>query len=753
MNPSPTKCMYEGCSAPPEHECIWADGRAHAWFCGKHYDPWKLEADLGEDGEGGWLELVKERKVDGEVGAKYGESPKKASATRVAQQRWANDAHGRSIALMKFLSKVTTRLGVARDVYVVGGAIRNFVIDRPIKDIDVVIDAVALGGNKDSGWLAQKLAQAIPTATSLVTNQYGVAILTVKGPWTLDGNEMQGEVIEIANARKESYGGSEGKGYKPSEVVPATIEEDVYRREFTFNTLLWRLLDLANGPDKAEIIDLTGCGLRDLQEMNLKCPQDPDVVFADDPTRLMRAIKFVAKYGFKIPPDLAASIKRNALKMKQAPWEAVGTLLVENVLNEPTAPEALKLMKKLGLLDVVAEMVQEQKPFASYLAGQLGDRKVSLLLDLMDLGLNVRSPISFLDRDQQQRLREVTTPMPEGQAEAFLETLKKVPLDNMALINSFGIPKQERGILSQKARELMLADPELAFRPAALQKAMEDILGRTYRTASPSRVASRFMEAQGTSYMSVKNLHQIKEQADSLLGEIDENTPLDDWAESLLTEAAVQLRNVHDYMSHSKTAAQTGDGKSVGLFIPLPEELAAQYPTKEKDTSPPHATFLYIGEVPKAKEKDLLEVLSAAFSKQGPVHASLGELDRFMNVDAKVVFSRLRFSRDLSKFRDQVREDLESAGFEVADSFLRWNPHVTIEYMDHADEWEGTPPTGSWSFNGMDLWGLPKKHEIEFGGLPKVDDTMNPGPEIGSRRRARIMAKRANAALLRHRWG
>ena len=65
-------------------------------------------------------------------------------------------------------------------------------------------------------------------------------------------------------------------------------------------------------------------------------------MIADDPTRLLRAIKFVAKYGFKIPPDLASAIKRNAQKMKQAPWDAIGKILVHNVLNEPTAKDALK---------------------------------------------------------------------------------------------------------------------------------------------------------------------------------------------------------------------------------------------------------------------------------------------------------------------------------------------------------------------------------------------------------------------------
>jgi len=140
------------------------------------------------------------------------------------------------VEVMKFLSAVARNAGVSKHVYVVGGAVRNFIIGQPIKDVDVVIDSVALRG-KDSAWFARKIADSLPCESSLVTNNYGVAILTIKGPWVLNGYDLSGEVIEIANARKESYGGDDGKGYKPNMVEPATIQEDVVRREFTFNCM------------------------------------------------------------------------------------------------------------------------------------------------------------------------------------------------------------------------------------------------------------------------------------------------------------------------------------------------------------------------------------------------------------------------------------------------------------------------------------------------------------------------------------
>lgn len=207
-----------------------------------------------------------------------------------------------------------------------------------------------------------------------------------------------------------------------------------------------------------------------------------------------------------------------------------------------------------------------------------------------------------------------------------------------------------------------------------------------------------------------------------------------------------------DFNLMFRVAAQTGDGTSVGLFIPLPEDLAGQFPKKEEDPSPAHTTFLYIGRVEKAREQALLDALEGAFEELGSVRAVLNGVDRFVNQKSKVVFSRIRFSRDLSQIRERVWRALEDAGFEVEDSFPRYNPHTTLEYFsDHHDVWEGVPPVGAWDFNSIELWGLSKKHVIPFGEAKALP--VPAPPEIGSRRMARIMAKRASAAMLRHRWG
>ena len=394
-------------------------------------------------------------------------------------------------ALMKFLSQAARKLGVAEHVYVVGGAVRNHLLGLPPKDVDVVIDSIALKG-KDSEWFAKQLSRMIPAQTNLTTNQYGVAILTVSGPWQLAGHDLKGEVIEIANARKETYGGPSGKGYKPDMVEPATIEEDLLRREFTFNTLLWRLLDLEHGPDRAEVLDLLGKGRKHLDERILTTPLDPDRTFSDDPTRMLRAIKFVAKYGFKIPQDVQSSIQRNARKLLSMPWDAVRKILVEDILEGPKPRRSVKLLHDLGLGDVLKDLLQKEPGFATALSRSLNNKEIQLVLDLLDLGWTMKTPVSFLDAKDLQRFRAILLSHANDTnfEKRLVDSLKKPPIDQMRLFNEFNLKKQDRGMVAPLARDLILSDPGLVENPKKLEKAVEDALGKHLKAAT---VVDRFL--------------------------------------------------------------------------------------------------------------------------------------------------------------------------------------------------------------------------------------------------------------------
>ena len=426
----------------------------------------------------------------------------RASVHRVARRKQANIDHATSIALMKWLSEQAQSMGIAQDVYIVGGAVRNFVLNQPIKDIDMVVDSLSMKGNRDAEWVAQRLARRMPGSAQpkIHTSNLMVSTIKITGDWLLDGNQMKGKDIDIANARAEEYAvdpaTGEYTGHKPTKVSPTTMEIDVSRREFTFNTLMWTLLGVANGPDKAEIIDITGCGLRDLKNREMRCPSDPDETFAQDPTRIIRTIKFAFKYGMKLPPDVKAAAKRQAKGLKRIPSKA-WTVLQTIVFDNPQYKKALDVMADLGVTDVLAEMMQSNKQFRSTLGKYSQGRGLAYMFDLMDVGIPVDEPLKFLDSDQRKRLREVTAGMERDDAMAYLEALKnpgkvydKKFIPTLASTLGFG-KKQMRDLMQVVipiGRDALLRDPSLKDKPSALMRQVEQAAKR----AVPTRVAMRW---------------------------------------------------------------------------------------------------------------------------------------------------------------------------------------------------------------------------------------------------------------------
>ena len=186
---------------------------------------------------------------------------------------------------------------------------------------------------------------------------------------------------------------------------------------------MWRLIDLAQGPDKAEIIDLTGCGLRDLTNMVMECPRPADETFREDPTRIIRTIKFAFKYGFKLPKDVAAAAKRQAKGLKRIPSKTE-TVLKTVVLDNPQYKKAFDVMADLGVIDVLKEMMQENpKTFGSFMANTARSKGFAYMFDLMDIGLPVGQSISFLGPKEQQRFREISVGFSQDDAALLLACL------------------------------------------------------------------------------------------------------------------------------------------------------------------------------------------------------------------------------------------------------------------------------------------------------------------------------------------
>lgn len=364
-------------------------------------------------------------------------------------------------ALTKLLSEAARRKGMAEHSYIVGGAPRDVALGFDVKDVDVVVEPK---NGKNAVTLAEEVAKMLG-GLSVHPDQYGVVhIGPVPRTLIYDGVDLKGQKIEIVTSRKEKYDKSKDKGsHKPSQVEPGTIMEDLLRRDFTFNALVWRLLDVAQGPDRDAILDLTGMGLQDLKDKIVRTPLDPNETFDDDPSRMLRAVRFAVKYGFELDPKTRKAIRQKAKEITRLPYEVVADILFEKILPLPDAKKALSMMKGLGLLDPVVEMIPAGR-FRT--AWKKNMPNIGMLLTLA--GFNIPTGLEKLNDEQLRLLRRIEQKLPKDDLEEVYQRLVKPPIDTRQLMQDTGISGRAVGDAIDLARDILVRDPFI--RPDKLQE-------------------------------------------------------------------------------------------------------------------------------------------------------------------------------------------------------------------------------------------------------------------------------------------
>lgn len=223
--------------------------------------------------------------------------------------------------IYEFVGGVADETGVS--AYAVGGVVRDMLLKRHSKDIDIVV----VGSGIE---LAQAVARKLsPKLKVNVYRNFGTAQFVWKD-----------EMVEFVGARKESY---DRRSRKPH-VEDGTLEDDLSRRDFTINALAVAL----NGPEKGQIIDRFN-GLEDLNSKLIRTPLDPDITFSDDPLRMLRAVRFASQLRFQIVPETYDAIARNAYRLEIISKERI-TDEMNKILLSPQPSIGIKLLEATGLL-------------------------------------------------------------------------------------------------------------------------------------------------------------------------------------------------------------------------------------------------------------------------------------------------------------------------------------------------------------------------------------------------------------------
>ena len=225
-----------------------------------------------------------------------------------------------------FETVAATSRELNRDVYVVGGFVRDIILGRSQKDIDFV----CVGSGIE---LAEAVAKKLKIKKTVTFESFGTAMI----PY----HDFQ---LEFVGARKEAYF---ERGNRNPTVAPGTLEEDLSRRDFTINAMAISL----NPNNFGDLIDPYN-GMSDIYEKTLRTPLDPVVTFDDDPLRILRGIRFATQLGYSLHPENLTAISQVKERLSIISQERITDEFLK-IMNSPKPSVGFILMHETGVLPII----------------------------------------------------------------------------------------------------------------------------------------------------------------------------------------------------------------------------------------------------------------------------------------------------------------------------------------------------------------------------------------------------------------
>ena len=226
--------------------------------------------------------------------------------------------------IFHLISETADELGL--ECYVVGGYVRDIFLNRPSKDIDIVVVG---SGIQMAEAFGKKLGRGAHVA---IFRNFGTAQV-----------KYRDTEVEFVGARKESYSHDSRKPI----IEDGTLEDDQNRRDFTINAMAVCL----NQKRFGELVDPFN-GLDDLKERTIRTPLNPDITFSDDPLRMMRCIRFATQLNFYIDDDTFEALSRNKERINIISRERIADEL-NNIISSPIPSKGFIELDRCGLLSLI----------------------------------------------------------------------------------------------------------------------------------------------------------------------------------------------------------------------------------------------------------------------------------------------------------------------------------------------------------------------------------------------------------------
>lgn len=221
-------------------------------------------------------------------------------------------------------------------VYTVGGCVRDELMGFEIKDIDLCVSLPG-GGVRFAEWLRDK---GFTHKDVTVYLNYGTAMLHLK--------QFPDVELEFVQTRKEKYVDHTSRN---PETAFGTIEDDCMRRDLTINALYCNV-------STGDIVDITGKGLEDIKNHVIRTPNAPDVIYDDDPLRILRCIRFASRYGWDIEEYTFNGMLRNVHRLAIITKERIKDEL-DKMLTCAHPVMAMELLRKTGAMHYVIPELEE----------------------------------------------------------------------------------------------------------------------------------------------------------------------------------------------------------------------------------------------------------------------------------------------------------------------------------------------------------------------------------------------------------